>query len=98
MLNHLPQNMSKSILTSLSEHNAELGEAILKKMFTFEELDRLDSRTLQVILQDVDMRLLAVALKTASEKLKKALLSCISKRAAENILEEISFMGPLRAQ
>ncbi|MGD0813109.1 MAG: flagellar motor switch protein FliG [Verrucomicrobiota bacterium] len=96
MLNHLPQNMSKSILTSLSERNAELGEAILKKMFTFEELDRLDGRTLQVILQDVDMRLLAVALKTASEKLKKALLSCISKRAAENILEEISFMGPLR--
>jgi flagellar motor switch protein FliG len=42
------------------------------------------------------MRLLAVALKTASEKLKKALLSCISKRAAENILEEISFMGPLK--
>jgi flagellar motor switch protein FliG len=96
MLNHLPPNMSKSILTSLSEHNAELGEAILKKMFTFEELDRLDARTLQVILQDVDMRLLAVALKTASEKLKKTLLSCISKRAAENILEEISFMGPLR--
>jgi len=96
MLNHLPQPMSKSILTSLSERNAQLGEAILKKMFTFEELDRLDTRTLQIILQDVDMRLLAVALKTASDKLKKALLSCISKRAAENILEEISFMGPLR--
>jgi flagellar motor switch protein FliG len=96
MLNSLPQNMSKSILTSLSERNAELGEAILKKMFTFEELERLDTRTLQVILQDVDMRLLAVSLKTASEKLRKALLSCISKRAAENILEEISFMGPLK--
>jgi flagellar motor switch protein FliG len=96
MLNALPQSMSKTILTSLSERNAELGDAILKKMFTFEELDRLDTRTLQIILQDVDMRLLAVALKTASEKLRKALLSCISKRAAENILEEISFMGPLR--
>jgi flagellar motor switch protein FliG len=96
MLNQLPQNMSKAILTSLTERNAELGEAILKKMFTFEELDRLDTRTLQVILQDIDMRLLAVALKTASETLRKALLSCISKRAAQNILEEISFMGPLK--
>jgi flagellar motor switch protein FliG len=96
MLNRLPQNLSKSILTSLSERNADLGEAILKKMFTFEDLDRLDARTLQIILQDVDMRLLAVSLKTASEKLKKTLLSCISKRAAENILEEISFMGPVR--
>jgi flagellar motor switch protein FliG len=96
MLNNLPPDMSKSILTSLTERNADLGEAILKKMFTFEDLERLDSRTLQTILQDVDMRLLAVALKTASEKLKKSLLSCISKRAAENISEEISFMGPLK--
>jgi flagellar motor switch protein FliG len=96
MLNHLPQNMSKSILTSLSERNAELGEAILKKMFTFEELDRLDSRSLQTILQNVDTAMLSVALKTATEKLKKALLACVSKRAAENILEEISFMGPLK--
>jgi flagellar motor switch protein FliG len=96
MLNILPREMSKSILTSLSERNADLGEAILKRMFTFEELELLDSRTLQTILQDVDMRLLAVSLKTASEKLKKTLLSCISKRAAENINEEISFMGPLK--
>lgn len=96
LLNNLPQTMSKTILTSLAERNAELGEAILKKMFTFEELERLDSRTLQTILQDIDMRLLAVSLKTASEQLKKTLLGCISKRAAENILEEISFMGPVR--
>ncbi len=96
VLNNLPQDVSKSILMSLSEHNAELGEAILKKMFTFEELERLNTRTLQIILQSVDTRLLAVSLKTATEKLKKALLACISKRAAENLQEEISFMGPLR--
>jgi flagellar motor switch protein FliG len=96
MLNNLPQTMSKSILTSLSERNAELGESILKKMFTFEELDRLDARTLQTILQDIDMRMLAVALKTASEKLKKTLLGCMSKRAAENINEEIGFLGAVR--
>jgi len=96
LLNTLPQDMSKSILASLCEHNSELGDAILKKMFTFEELALLDARTLQTILRDVDMRLLAVALKTAPEKLKKTLLSCLSKRAAENILEEIGFMGPLR--
>jgi flagellar motor switch protein FliG len=96
VLNSLPQNISKSILMSISERNAELGEAILKKMFTFEELERLDAQTLRIILQSTDTHQLAVALKTAPDKLKKALLSCISKRAAENLLEEISFMGPLR--
>ena len=42
----------------------------------------------------VDVQTLAVALKTAQESLKTKLLSCISKRAAQNVLEEISFMGP----
>jgi flagellar motor switch protein FliG len=42
------------------------------------------------------MRDLAVALKTASERLKAALMACISKRAAETLNEEMSFLGPLR--
>jgi flagellar motor switch protein FliG len=96
VINSLPQNMSKSILASLSERNAELGEAIRKKMFTFEELERLDTRTLQIILQSIEVSLLVVALKTANEKLKQTLLSCISKRAAENVREEMNMMGPLR--
>ncbi len=96
VINSLPQNMRKSILDSLSERNAELGEAIRKKMFTFEELERLDTRTLQIILQSIDTPLLVVALKTADEKLTKTLLSCISKRAAENVRLEMSMMGPLR--
>lgn len=96
VLNALPKTASKAILTSLSERNPELGDAILKKMFTFEELDQLDAKILQKILQQADMRTLAVALKTASEKLKNTLLSCISKRAAENVREEISFLGPLK--
>jgi flagellar motor switch protein FliG len=47
-------------------------------------------------MREVDMRDLAVALKTASPKLKAALLSVISKRAAETVNEEISFLGPLK--
>ena len=41
-------------------------------------------------------RNVALALKTASEELRKALLACITKRAAETVAEEMSFMGPLR--
>ncbi len=96
LLNALPKDVSDSILMSLRERNTELGDAVLKKMFTFEELRRLDTKTLQKILQEVDMRQLAVALKPASDALKNALLACISKRAAENVKEEISLLGPLK--
>jgi flagellar motor switch protein FliG len=96
LLNALDKNLSKTILLSLDEHNPELSQAIRQKMFTFEDLVVLDPAGLQKVLREVDMRDLAVSLKTASEQLKTALLGSISKRAAETVKEEMSFMGPLR--
>jgi flagellar motor switch protein FliG len=96
LLNSMEKNLSKSMLIGLEERNPELGAAIRQKMFTFEDLVLLDPPSLQKILREVETRDLAVALKTASDKLKTALLSCISKRAAETVNEEISFMGPLK--
>lgn len=96
LLNAMDKNFSKSLLISLEERNPELGQAIRQKMFTFEDLINLEPTSLQKILREVDLRDLAVALKTASDRLKNALLGCVSKRAAETVREEISFMGPLK--
>lgn len=96
VLNAMDKNLSKSLLVALEERNPELGAAIRQKMFTFEDLNMLDAPSLQKILREVEMRDLAVALKTSSDKLKTALLSCLSKRAAETVNEEIGFMGPLK--
>lgn len=96
LLNTLEKNSSKSLLIAIEERNPELGQAIRQKMFTFEDVAALDSTSLQKILREVDMRDLAIALKTASEQLKSALLACISRRAAETVAEEMSFMGPLK--
>jgi flagellar motor switch protein FliG len=96
MLNSLPRNICDSVLLVLKERNVELGEAVRRNMFTFEELYRLDSKTLQRVLQAVDTATLTTALKTASDKVKTKLLSCISKRAAENVREELELMGTVK--
>jgi len=96
VLNAMDKNLSKALLVSLEERNPELSQAIRQKMFTFEDLTWLDTSSLQMVLREVEMRDLAVALKTASEKLQSLLLSCISKRAAETVKEEMSFLGPLK--
>ena len=96
LLNALDKNASKAILTSIEERNPELGTLIRKKMFTFEDLMFIDLNGLQKIMREVDIRDLAVALKTASEQLKKVLLGAISKRAAETVLEEMSFLGAIK--
>jgi flagellar motor switch protein FliG len=96
VLNSLDKNMSQSMLLELEKRNPELGQAIRQKMFTFEDLALLDSASLQKIMREVDMRDLATALKTASPALKKGLLGSISKRAAETVNEEITFLGPVK--
>ncbi len=96
LLNSLDKNISKTLLIALEERNADLGAGIRQKMFTFEDLSSLDLPSLQKVLREIDMRDLAVSLKSASDKLKSTLLACISKRAAETVNEEMSFMGPLK--
>ena len=96
LLNSLDKGLSKSLLINIEERNPELGQAIRQKMFTFEDVSTLEVPMLQRVLREVDMRDLAVALKTASDTLKTALLGAISKRAAETVQEEMGFMGPLK--
>lgn len=96
ILNSMDKGLSKSLLSDLEEKNAELSQAIKQKMFTFEDLVALEASDIQKILRDVDMNRLAIALKTASDRLRALLLSCLSKRAAESVSDELEFAGPVK--
>lgn len=96
LLNALDKNASKSILSSIEERNPDLGASIRNKMFTFEDLGQLDVGGLQKIMREVDIRDVAVALKTASEQLKGTLLQAVSRRAAETVKEEMEFLGNVK--
>jgi flagellar motor switch protein FliG len=96
VLNSLEKDISHSLLMDLERRNPELTMAIRQKMFTFEDLAMLDKTSLQKIMREVDTRDLAVALKGASPKIRDVLLGSISKRAAETVHEEISFLGSVK--
>lgn len=96
LVNAMQKDQGNSLLSMLEERNPDLGKAIRQKMFTFEDLGALDTAVLQRLLREVDTRELALALKSSSEKLKAKLLSCITKRAAETVQEEITFLGAVR--
>jgi flagellar motor switch protein FliG len=96
VLKYIGRNLSQSVLVELEKRNPELGQAIRERMFTFEDLARLDSRSLQKIMREADLRDLAISLQTASESLRQALLASISRRAGEAVAEEISLLGPQR--
>ncbi len=98
MLNAMDREAATNILNALEAQNPDLTQSIRNKMFTFEDLAMLDTPSLQKILREVDLRDLAMSLKSASDRLKGRMLGSISKRAAETVNEEISFMGSVRAK
>lgn len=96
LLNELDKDMSKSLLARLEERNATLGSAIRKKLFSFEDLGRLQPADLQRVLREVDSANLAISMKSASEPLREKIYASISKRAAEGLREELELLGPVR--
>jgi flagellar motor switch protein FliG len=96
ILNAMDKTVSRTVLTTMEERNPELCQAIRKKMFTFEDLLRLNAQSIQRIMREIDMRDLAIALKKASEALTKLLLSNVSRRAAEAVRDEVSFLGQVK--
>jgi flagellar motor switch protein FliG len=96
ILSNLPREVMQEILANLEQQNPELAERVQQAMFTFEDLVKLDDRSLQRVLREVDMRELALALKGASEELKDKIFRNMSQRAAQILREEMDYMGPVR--
>ncbi|MGF1483010.1 MAG: flagellar motor switch protein FliG [Opitutales bacterium] len=96
LLNNLDKDMSKTLLNKLEERNPGLGAAIRKKMFSFDDLQRLNASDLQRVTREVEMSDLVVAMKSAQAILQEAIFASVSKRAAETLKEEIEMMGPVR--
>ena len=82
----------------LEENDPELAEEIKKRLFVFEDIIRLDDRSLQRVLREVDMKELGLALKEATEELRTKLFKNMSKRAAEMLQEDMDYMGPVRVK
>ncbi|MBQ7264438.1 MAG: flagellar motor switch protein FliG, partial [Synergistaceae bacterium] len=76
----------------------ELAEEIKKRLFVFEDIMRLDDRSLQRVLREVDLKELSLALKGATEDLKAKFFKNMSKRAAEMLQEDMEYMGPVRVK
>ncbi len=96
ILGRMEKGADRKVLDGIDASDAELAEAIRKKMFTFSDMINIDSRAMQLILREVNNDTLTMALKTAPDDLKGKIFSCISNRAAEMIQEDLEAMGPVR--
>jgi flagellar motor switch protein FliG len=96
ILNRVDRATEKKIIESLEDRDSDLAEQVKKMLFVFEDIVQLDDRYVQIILREVDTHDLAMALKGATDTLFRKIEHNISKRAADNLKEEIDFLGPVR--
>ncbi|HMN92469.1 MAG TPA: flagellar motor switch protein FliG [Hydrogenophaga sp.] len=96
IINLLGTQLEASVLDSIRDHDPDLAQKIMDKMFIFEDLLKLDGKSVQLILKEVSTDMLVVALKGASTELRNLVLSNMSSRAAEGLREDLESRGPMR--
>jgi flagellar motor switch protein FliG len=96
ILNLMGPAIEVSVVESIRMVDGELAEKITDKMFTFEDLLKLDNKSMQMILKEVSTDALVVSLKGSSVELRELVLSNMSSRAAEGLREDLDSRGPIR--
>ena len=96
IFNTLDRNTETRFMGALEERNRESAERIKQLMFTFDDLERVDSAGIQMLLRQVDKAQLAIALKGGSDTVKELFFSNMSERAAKIMREDMDAMGAVR--
>ena len=94
ILNQSDRPTERNILETLGEADAELAEEVRMRLFVFEDVVKLDDRSVQLLLKEVDTKDLALALRGVPDEVKDKIVSNMSSRGAEMLLEEIQFTPP----
>lgn len=97
VLTRTDRQTERALLEHLDATVPEVADQIRSKMFLFEDIAKLDDRTIQRIIRELDLKDLAKALKGAKEDMRTAIYRNMSSRAAEMLQDELETMGPMRS-
>ena len=96
ILNVIDRSTERNLLENLSQEDPDLVDDIRRLMFVFDDIAKLSDRDIQSLLKNVEASQWATALKGASEDLREKILSNMSKRASELLLEEMEYLGAVK--
>lgn len=96
IINRADRSTERQIVDGLESLDAGLAEEVRSRMFVFEDIVGLSDRDVQQVLRQVDSAVLALALKGVTPVVRDKITGNLSERAAENVLEEVEILGPVR--
>jgi flagellar motor switch protein FliG len=96
ILNHTDRPTERNVLDTLTETDEELAAEVRRLLFVFEDIVKLDDRSIQLVLREADQKDLALALRGVSDEVKTRVLNNMSERGAQMLLEEMEYQPPQR--
>ncbi len=96
ILNAAGRGVSGPVLDAIEVDTADLAKNVRMAMFTFEDLRKLDARSMRTLLREVPTERLTLALKGASDLVRDAVYAGLSTRAAELIRDDLDLLGHVR--
>lgn len=96
ILNRVDRATEKTIFEDLERADPILSEEVRRLMFIFEDIVKLHDISIQKVLREVDNKDLALAMKGSNQEVNNRIYKNMSKRAADMLRDEISYMGPVR--
>jgi flagellar motor switch protein FliG len=96
ILNEVDRDVWQEILDEMREIDDEVANEVNNLMFVFEDLVLLNDSHIQEILKEIDGKELTLALKGATNEIREKVFGNMSKRAAQGIMEDMDYMGPIR--
>lgn len=98
LFNKLDRKVFEEVAPSLETRIPEEFQSIRQRMFTFEDLIRLDQRSLAIVIQGIEGNAMPIALRGASKELREHFLGSLPSRARDMLVEEMATMGPVRGR
>ncbi|MBX3625143.1 MAG: flagellar motor switch protein FliG [Rhizobacter sp.] len=96
MINLMGGSVETAVLDYIREADNELAQKIMDNMFTFDDLEKVDDKGIQLLLKEVQSESLVIALKGATPEMREKVFKNMSTRAAETLREDLESRGPVR--
>ena len=96
ILNCTDRSTERNVLDSLTEADEELAAEVRRLLFVFEDVVKLDDRSIQLVLREADQKDLALALRGVNDDVKERILTNMSERGATMLVEEMAYQPPQR--
>lgn len=98
MFNRMDTDLFDTLSEELEKRAPQALLSIKQKMFTFDDLVKLDTSSLQRLMRNCDSSTLPLALRGAKRPVRDAFLEALTQRAKDSLEEEMKMMGQIRVR